>query len=122
MKASSVFRLAALILVMVTVATAASANKKKVTFFEPTIVGNVTLEPGEYTVTWSGNGPDVQVSFSQGKATRVTVPATVEAVQNHYSLTSVSVRTENSGEHELIAIGMKDSTLNFVPADIAAGQ
>jgi hypothetical protein len=48
-------------------AGAASKNRSSIQLTEPTAVGSVLLQPGDYTVQWNGAGPDVQVTFLHGK-------------------------------------------------------
>jgi hypothetical protein len=121
MKFSSVAILAALVAITLSAAVAAPANKKTIDLFEPTIVGRVTLTPGQYTIEWNGPGPDVQVTFSQGKNTILTVPATLEAAQNWNDI-AVTCRTEESGARSLVTIKTKSSTLHFAPPSVSGGQ
>lgn len=121
MKIRSIAILAALFAMAVWAAVAAPTNKRTINLSEPTIVGSLTLTPGQYTIEWNGPGPDVQVSFSQGKNTIVTVPATLEAARN-WSDISVTCRTEESGAHSLVAIKTKSSTLHFAPPSVSGGQ
>jgi len=90
---------------------------KTIDLIDPTIVGSVTLQPGEYTIEWSGAGPEVQVSFSRGKKTIVTVPAAVESAVNPYNL-SVTSHTEESGVHSLVTIQTASSTLQFAAREV----
>ena len=96
MKARSILMFAALFTLAVSVPMVAAPNKKTIQLTDPTLVGNVTLRPGDYTIEWTVPGPDVQVSFSQGQNTLVTVPATLDRVRSQYDL-SVTCRTEDSG-------------------------
>ena len=89
--------------------TFASRTKTTIILIEPVLVGSVTLQPGEYTVTWTGAGPEVQVSFSQGKNTIVTLPAKLEPGHNEPSVTTNDL---GSGR-VLVEIDCKDTTLLF---------
>jgi hypothetical protein len=120
MKTRSIPILAALVLMMASVAVATPKNKKTIYLSEPTIVSSVTLQPGNYTVEWNGAGPDVEVSFSRGKNTVVTAPATLEAAHNPTD--SVMYRSEESGAHLLLEIQTKSSTLRFVPRDVISAE
>jgi len=42
---------------------------------DPVTVEGRTLHPGKYTVEWTGSGPNVQVTISQGKNAVATIPA-----------------------------------------------
>jgi hypothetical protein len=113
--------LAALFVMALSVAVAAPKNKKTINLSEPTLIGSITVQPGEYTVEWNGTGPDVQVSFSRGKSTLVTVPATLEAAQNRNEV-ACTYHIEESGSRSLVAIETNRSTLHFNTTDIAVGN
>jgi hypothetical protein len=121
MKLRSTAILAALAAMAFFVAVAAPTNKKTIYLTEPMIVGSVTLQPGEYTMEWNGPDPDVQVSFSRGNKTIVTVPAALEAAQNRQDI-SVTCRTEESGAHSLIEIGTKNATLHFTRHEVSGRE
>jgi len=105
---------------VLSVAVAAPRNKTTIHFWEPTTVGSVVLQPGDYTVVWDGAGPDVKVSFSQGKETITTVPATLVAAQNPF--TSFTTRPQESGAHLLIEIDRPTLELHFEPGNVSSGQ
>ena len=50
-------------------------NETRVTLPDSVQVGTTDLKPGEYTLQWDGNGPDVQVKVLKGKSVVATVPA-----------------------------------------------
>jgi len=56
-------------------ASAGDANKGKLHLQDKTIVDGKPLNPGNYTVEWTGTGPTVQVTLLQGKQTVATFPA-----------------------------------------------
>ncbi len=121
MKLRSTAILAALAAMSFFVAVAAPTNKKTINFYDSTIVGKVTLQPGQYTIEWNGPGPDVQVSFSRGKNTIVTVPATIEAVQNPHDI-SYMYQPGESGTPLLVEIATKNATLHFAAPDVSSGK
>ncbi len=121
MKFRSIALLAALVAMMSLAATAAPRNRKSITLSEPTIVGSTTLQPGEYTIEWNGTGPDVQVTFSREGTTIATIPATLEAAQNHYDV-AVSLRLQDSGVRSLVDLRTKNSTLHFAPHEISSAE
>jgi len=121
MKLRSALILAAILTMMVSVAMAWPKSKKTINLYQPTIVGSVTLQPGDYDIDWTGSGPDVQVNFSRNDKTIVTVPATLEQVHNGQE----SVTTSNasaSGSGSLLEIDLKNSTLHFAPRDASGGN
>jgi hypothetical protein len=121
MKPRSLAILVALFLMALSVAVAAPKNKKSINISEPTLVGSVALQPGEYTVEWNGTGSDVQVSFSRGKNTFVTVPATLEAAQNPNEV-ACAYHVDESGARSLVAIETSHATLRFNTTDVATGK
>jgi len=122
MKARSIVALAALFIMALSVAVAGPKNRKTITISEPTLVGSVTLKPGDYTIEWNGTGPDVQVSFSRGNKSVVTVPATLKATQNPHDI-SIRYQTAESGAaHLLVEIDTKNSTLHFAAPSASSGE
>jgi hypothetical protein len=121
MKLRSIAILTALFVMAVSVAVAAPKNKKTINLSQPTLVGNITLQPGDYRVEWNGTGSDVQVSFSQGKNTLVTLPATLEAAQNPNEV-ACTFHVEESGTRSLVTIEISHATLHFNTTDIAGGN
>ena len=120
MKPKWIITVAAIVTLMLSVAVAAPRNKTTIHFWEPTTVGSVVLQPGQYTVVWDGAGPDVKVSFSQGKETITTVPATLEAAENPF--TSFTTRPQESGVPLLIEIDRPTLALHFEPGNVSSGQ
>lgn len=122
MRGRSIVTLAALFIMALSVAVAAPKNKKTITISEPTLVGSVTLKPGEYTIEWNGTGPDVQVGFSRGNNIIVTVPATLEAAQNPDDI-SIRYHTGESGAaHLLVEIETRNLTLHFAAPSASRGE
>ena len=65
MKLRSIAALAVLFAMALSVAVGAPKNKKTINLTDPTRVGTVVLQPGDYTIEWTGTGSDVQVSFTR---------------------------------------------------------
>lgn len=66
----------------------ASPNKGHLRLDEKVTVQGHRLAPGDYKLEWNGAGPNVKVSFLQGKETVATVPAHIVSEQT---------RNENDG-------------------------
>ena len=83
---------------------AGDANKGKLHLQDKTIVDGKPLNPGNYTVEWTGTGPTVQVTLRQGKQTVATFPAhiTEQSTPNHDD--AYSNATEPDGSSRLTAI------------------
>jgi hypothetical protein len=71
----------------------AAQNASNVTFHSPMQVGSTTLPAGDYKATWTGNGPDVQVTLDAHGQKPVTVPARLVAVKS--SNRSLEINTVN---------------------------
>ncbi len=56
-------------------AFAKDKNETRITLSDSVQVGTTDLKPGDYTLQWEGNGPDVQVKILRGKNVVATVPA-----------------------------------------------
>lgn len=95
---------------------AASKNAAKVTFTQPVAVGTSTLAAGTYDVSWTEDGQNSKVTFSQKKKEVATVPATVVSKKNADS--QVLTATGPAGK-VLQGLDFKNATLNFSPT--AAG-
>ena len=53
---TSIAILVALIGILLPVAAITASNRKAINLIEPTIVGSITLQPGENTIEWNGPG------------------------------------------------------------------
>jgi hypothetical protein len=83
---------------------AGDANKGSLQLYEKVNVEGKALNPGHYTITWEGAGPDVTVSVLQGKQVVATFPAhlTEQATRNTEDAYGSSMETD--GSRELTAI------------------
>lgn len=66
---------AALISLTPALAFARAKDSANVNLDQTVQVAGTQLAPGQYKVVWEGNGPNVTVSFAEGKKTIATVPA-----------------------------------------------
>jgi hypothetical protein len=62
-------------LALLLAATAFAANKGTLQVSDPLTVGGKQIGPGEYTLKWEGNGPNVELNILRGKNVVATVPA-----------------------------------------------
>jgi hypothetical protein len=100
---------------------AAEKNSDRITFHDPVKIGSTTLAPGDYKVVWDGAGPDVKVSFLQGKKTVVTAPAKLVAGTNNVGK-AVSLKTESDNSQVVTEIAFKKLSLRFDESTPAAGN
>ncbi len=96
----------------------AAKNSETVSVPSPVKAGSAQLTPGDYDVTWTGTGPDVQVTFTRNKKVITTFPAKlVQGANNNVGLETDS----KSGTEVLNAIRMHNMTL-VVGAAPSSGQ
>jgi hypothetical protein len=102
-------------LVFSSAALAADANKGKLYLQDTTIVDGKPLNPGSYTVEWTGNGPTVQVALVRGKQTVATFPAHIkeQPTPNHYDAHASATEPDGSSRLTVIYIGGKRTTLEL---------
>jgi hypothetical protein len=85
-------------LLLSSAAVAGDSNKGSLNLYEKVSVEGKELNPGHYTITWDGSGPNVQVTVSQGKQTVATFPAhlTEQATRNNEDAYGSSADTDGS--------------------------
>ena len=74
----------AMMLTILSAPAFASGNSQTLNVPEPMKAGSTQLAPGDYNVTWTGTGPNVQVTFAQNRKVLVTVPAKLVEGGNKY--------------------------------------
>ncbi len=65
----------AMMLTLLTAPAFASKNSQTVNLPTAMKVGSADVSPGDYNVTWTGSGPEVQVTLIRNKKVIVTLPA-----------------------------------------------
>jgi len=75
MKISKISKGLLLGLALLLAATAFAANKGTMQVSDPVTVSGKQIAPGEYTLRWEGNGPNVELNILRGKNVVATVPA-----------------------------------------------
>jgi hypothetical protein len=75
MKASKISKGLLLGLVLLLATSVFAANKGSVQLVDPVTVNGKQIAPGDYTVKWEGNGPNVELNILRGKNVVATVPA-----------------------------------------------
>jgi hypothetical protein len=105
---------------MPVVAVAAQKNSATVEFDHAVTVGDTQIAPGQYKVSWEGDGPDVTVSFADGRKTVVTAPARL--LSNTTNEEAVETDNAGGGTPALNAIDLKHVTIQFENAIRSAGN
>jgi len=91
-------------LLLASATLAGESNKGTLQLYESVSVEGKTLNPGKYTITWDGSGPNVQVTVTQGKQTVATFPAhlTEQAARNNEN--AYASNADTTGARTLTAI------------------
>lgn len=79
-------------------------NKGTLRITDPVSVEGKTINPGSYTVEWSGTGPTVQVTLFQGKQAVATFPARLSDQANRNAADAYGTTAEPDGSKSLTAI------------------
>jgi hypothetical protein len=108
-------RLLGFVMLFAAVSIPAVAAKNSETVNVPIAMnaGSTKLAPGDYNVTWTGSGSNVQVTFAQSKKVVVTLPATLAEQKNRNK--GLETHTQ-SGSEVLDTIRMDNITLKFAPS------
>jgi hypothetical protein len=72
--------------------------------YEKVNVEGKALNPGKYTITWDGTGPNVQVTVLQGKQAVATFPAHLTEQATRNSEDAYGSAAETDGSRTLTAI------------------
>lgn len=73
-------------------AIAKDKNETRISLSDSVQVGATDLKPGDYTLQWDGDGPDVQVKVLKGKNVVATVPAKLAQGTTGYA-NAITTRT-----------------------------
>jgi hypothetical protein len=99
-----------MLLTAISIPAVAAKNSQTVNVPVAVNAGSTKLAPGDYNVTWTGSGSNVQVTFAQSKKVVVTLPATMSEQKNR----NVGLETHTqSGSEVLDSIRLDNLTLKF---------
>ena len=93
-------------------APAFAKNSETVNIPAPMKAGSTQLAAGDYAVTWTGTGPNIQVTFTSTQNHKIlaTVPAQLVVESNKYE----GLNTDTQGSVETLeSIRTKNATLVF---------
>lgn len=111
----------ALILGLCSICGFAATTSKSVSFPDKVTIGTAQLPAGDYKLTWTGDGPAVEVKIVQKNVYHpltVTIPAKLETVKD--GRTGMTTNNQN-GNDVVEQIDLNKVTLIFSPAP-AQGQ
>jgi hypothetical protein len=103
----------ALILLMAT--SLFAANKGSLEVSDSVLVNGTKLAAGDYSLSWEGNGPNVQLNIMKGRKVVVTTPARVVDRENPQGRDSALLRMNPDGTRSLaeVRFGGKKYTLEI---------
>lgn len=103
-------------------AFAGNSNKGSLRLDDKITVGGTAVNPGNYKVEWSGNGPEVQVSLLQGSRTVATFPAHVAEQATAPQSNAYGSQSEPNGDKALTAIYFSGKHFSLEVASASASQ
>lgn len=90
---------------------ASDAMKAKIQITKAVHVGSIQLDPGEYKITWTVNGPRAEVTFSRGKKVIATVPAQATQERSEYEGPALLI---DDASNTLVGVSLPEVSLSFV--------
>jgi hypothetical protein len=124
MKSLSFFKIMTLAItaLLATAAYAAGAvHKGNLRIVDTVQVNGKQLPAGDYTVTWEGDGPNVDVHISKGKKEVASAPAKVVTLDQEADQDAVEVSSA-SGARELTAVRFGGKRYQIDVVSSASGQ
>ena len=112
MKMKQICLILAVLLCVLPLSVAGTKQSASINISDPVVISGTHLQPGDYTVRWSGTGSDVQVQFYQGKNQVASAPAKVVSETNANS-PAISLRSTEDGSKTISEIRLSKVTLQF---------
>jgi|SRR5882762_10826381 hypothetical protein len=91
-------------LLLATGTIAGNTNKGTLQVDETVTVGGKPLPAGRYQVEWTGTGPAVELSISNGRDTVAKLPAQILPMKKAYAQSGYSTNTDQAGNKALTEI------------------
>lgn len=104
MKAKKVSTLLLLSMFVLFTTASFAAEKASLRLTDPVTVNGKAVPVGEYTVTWEGTGPNVELKFLKGKDVVATSPAQVVNLTRATGSNSVATKGDANGTPALTQI------------------
>jgi hypothetical protein len=103
MKASKISAMLAMALLFA-ISAFAAANKTSIQVTKDVVVAGKTLSPGTYTVTWEGQGQNVDLSIAKGKEVVAKTPAHLSDLPRPAANNAVVTKSNTDGTSSLSQI------------------
>lgn len=104
MKSRNAVSLVGAAMLLATSAMAAGTSKGTLRLFDSVDVQGKQLPPGDYKVEWNGDGPNVEVSITNGKKTVASVPAQVVTITPKSQNDGYAAKKSDDGKNALTEI------------------
>ena len=104
MKFTTVLKCMMLGLALLLAASAFAGTKANLQLNNPVTVNGTTLKPGEYKLQWEGNGPNVELSFIQGKKVIAKASAHVIELPSPAGNNAAVVTSNGNGASSLTGV------------------
>ena len=102
--------------------SAFAATKASLQLSHPVTVNGTTLRAGDYKLQWEGNGPNVELSFLQGKNVVAKTSAHVIDLQTPAANTAALTRKSGSGPNSLTGIRFEGKKLALELGEASEGM
>jgi hypothetical protein len=102
--------------------SAFAANRGSLQVSSPLSVGGAQLAAGDYTVTWDGNGPGVELNILKGKNVIAKVPARLVDLKGSPDRDAAVVKMNGDGSRTLAQIRFSGRKYAVEIGDEAAGS
>jgi hypothetical protein len=109
-------------LALVLASSAFAATKAGLQLNHAVTVNGTTLKAGDYKLQWDGNGPDVEISFLQGKNVVAKVPAHVVELATPAAYDAAVTRKSDSGPESLTGIRFEGKKLSLELGEASDGM
>jgi hypothetical protein len=93
--------------------SAFAANKGSLTVQEPVMLNGTKLAAGDYKVQWDGNGPNVELSITQGKKVIAKVPAHMVDLDSPAQTDAAVVKNNGDGTKSLTEVRLSGKKFAF---------
>lgn len=104
MRFATVSKFMVLGLAILLAASAFAGTKGDLQISDPVTVNGTTLKPGEYRLQWDGNGPNVELSFIQGKKVIAKAPAHIVELQSPAANDAAVITSTDKGGRSLAGV------------------
>ena len=104
MKVATVSKSVVLGVALLLTSSAFAATKASLQLSNPVTVNGTTLKAGDYKVQWEGDGPNVEVSFTQGKNVVAKAQAHVVELQTPAANDAAVTLKNDKGSNSLAGL------------------